>query len=274
MRCRIMGWLSGALAMVAVGCGEAPAPKATADEKSSEVKTASREAIEPVPVDSVATSSETVSDEETPADLAFAKLLAATDAADPDAWSEADQQLLELGSQAVPTLARYLQHADSLARELSVQYLAQLGPAAIGAESALTQALADDSSMVRVNAAAALLAMNASSTEAVAALKTMLNDDNPSVRLPAAISLAGMSTTMNDAIPVLTGLLTDGEPTIRLTAVETLGRLGSKAKASLAAVQELTSDSNDEVRAAAREAVKDIESSASPSDTIPVSGEQ
>ncbi len=247
MRCRRV-WCVVLLA--GLGCGETKTPPSAAANPAKTVPPKNGELLS-------APSSNGRSN--AVADKAFADLLEATHGSNPDAWSAAEKSLTELGAQAVPALARYLAHDDQTARELAVQFLAQLGPDAKGAEPALTKALADDSPMVRVNAAAALLALNASATEAVAALRSMLQDDDASVRLPAAISLAGMSDAVKDAVPVLTELLTAREPSIRQTAAETLGKLGKNAESSLGALQQLESDDNTEVRSAAAAAVNAIE---------------
>lgn len=261
MRCRTM-WC--VILLASFGCGETKAPQSTSVNPAKQPPSTEGKLLEVPSANSRSNAA---------ADQAFADLLEATRSSNPDAWGAADRALKELGAQAVPTLARYLGDDDPTARELAVQFLAELGPDAKGAETALTKALADDSPMVRVNSAAALLAMNESSAEVISALQSMLQDDDPSVRLPAAISLASMSETVSEAVPVLTELLTAQEPGIRQTAVETLGRLGKQAHSSLTALRQLESDENAEVRTAAAAAVKDIESGKeSSSETIPASG--
>ncbi len=207
------------------------------------------------------------------AEAAFAKLRSATEDGNPEAWSDAEQQLIGLGDSAVSTLAGHLSDPDQLSRELAVQFLAQLGPAAQPAANELANALKDDSPIVRVNAAATLLLIEPESTSARDVLSELLAGGDDHVRLTAAISLAGSEASAEDSIKTLTALLAAAEPTIRLTAVETLGRLGKQAESSLPAIERLVDDDNPEIRAAATTAQRRIETGETePSETVPTSG--
>jgi len=268
--CRRAGWV-GLLVLSAIGCnGSGAVPAKVEINKSAPTEAvASRQpdVIEPTPVEDSSQASQVA------AQKAFAELLAASEDSDFESWATAEQALSGLGSAAVPTLAAHLADENPFARELAVQFLAQLGPEAAAAEKELTAALADTSPMVRVNAAASLLAMNESTEAAEEVLKELISSDDPTVRLPAAISLAGFDSTSTDALAALAELLSDSSDSIRLAAVQALGRLGEKAKASLTAVRQLTAETNPEIRTAAQQAARQIEGGVDEtSETIPVGG--
>lgn len=263
-------WKFAGLAIIAAGCNQTspPAPVAESQPSMSSDKA--------VPADRPANNLETDAAPESlaSAETAFTSLVAAAKDSDFDSWTSAEQSLTSLGAQAAPVLAKHLSDDDEFARELAVQFLAQLGPDAAAAEKELTQALADSSPMVRVNSAATLLAINVAKERAEAVLRELMTSDDATVRLPAAISLAGNEAAAEDAVAALTALLgEDHDDSIRVPAVQALGRLGDKAKSSLNAIRMLTSVENAALQTAAREAARQIEGGVDEtSETIPVGG--
>lgn len=265
MRCRGMEWIGCLCLAMSLGCGGTSDSKPRTGDGGESRAAASDSSLLPVPSQDDGKAAI--------AEKAFSGLLAASHDANPDAWAAAEKELTDLGGAAASTLAKHLKDDDPLARELAVQYLAQLGPDAAEAAEELVAALNDSSPMVRVNAAATLLALNASVDAAQSVLSELLASEDPTVRLPAAISLSSIEATTAEAIATLTDLLTASDSSIRRTAVETLGRLGDKATASLGAVKELASDGDSAVRRAAAEAARRIESGTdSTSETIPAGG--
>lgn len=251
------------------GCGGTSPAKPQSDSTAAKGKLATvDQPLEKVPANDPSASKKTAA-----ANEAFSKLVNASEDSNPDEWTQAEAALLALGADAVPALAGHLSDPNPFSRELAAQFLAQLGPAAAGAERQLVKSLTDDSSLVKMNAAAALLSMNSSAKEIAPALQSLLTDPDQSIRLPAAISLAGFDANTDEAVATLTDLLSAPNGSVRLGAVEALGRLGDKALSSRPAVRRLADDDSPEVRTAAATALKRIETGeSSDSKTIPASG--
>ena len=154
---RVMGGVAFGCVMWCVGCGGTSPTLPQAETTSKRKPAVADQPLEQVPAQDAESSQKTAA-----ANQAFSKLVDASQDSDPEEWTQAEAALLELGADAVPALAAHLSDANPFARELAAQFLAQLGPAAARAEAQLVEALADDSSMVRMNAAAALLSMSSS----------------------------------------------------------------------------------------------------------------
>ena len=260
-------WIAGCCLAMSAGCGRSPE---TAKETGTSPSRPVVRDTEMPPADPATTETQR---QTTAALAAFAELVDATQSSDPDAWTTAERKLVDFGASAVPALISRLQDENPLVRELAVQFLAQLGAEAAGAEDTLVKLLADESPVVRVNAASVLLAVNNSTAEAVTTLQDLLSSSDQTVRLTAAVSLVGLETPDLDAMTALTELLHARDWSVRLTAVQTLGRLGDLASGSLSAIQSLQEDDRAEVRRAAALALKQLESPR-PEDrqTIPASG--
>jgi HEAT repeat protein len=139
---------------------------------------------------------------------------------------------------AMPALLKALQVRDVMVRRLAVAAVARFGQAgktalARSAYPVLLKLLAEDgSTLVRREAAAAVVAVDPADGNAVPLLARALRADKE-LRLQAALSLEKMGTVAKAAVPELVGALSDTEPDFRQQVVVTLGSIGPAAKTAV-----------------------------------------
>jgi HEAT repeat protein len=143
--------------------------------------------------------------------------------ADSDVRWRASQQLVQLGTAALPPILTSLNHRNPEVRRLLVGTLGHLGPAA---QSALPELL------------------------------VALHDVNADVRAAAAECLGRIGTATPELVQALIAALSDPNSEVRRYAATSLGRLGSQALAAKTALQVTAiSDAAAKVRSAAQTAV-------------------
>lgn len=190
---------------------------------------------------------------------AFSQLLTAARDNRPEAWSQAEQALQQLGSAAVPTYVAALRGDDPIAREMAVMMLVQLGPPNEEAAEGLTAVLKDASAFVRVNAAAALSTLERPPAEAIETLGALMKDEDETIRVAAATSLGNAGKAAEPALSDLARGLTDSAAVVRTASVASLGRLGEAAERYLSQLKRLTEDEDESVRTAVALAIKQLD---------------
>src|ERR1700741_2536070 len=125
-----------------------------------------------------------------------------------------------------------LKSSDSLERRLAAHALAEIGRTAReAAVPALTEALRDSESFVRVWAAAALARVEPENPDAIPALIAGTRDGIYFVRSLAAWHLGRLGPRhpgIEAAVPELRELLNDNDPSTRAEALVALGNLSGK----------------------------------------------
>jgi HEAT repeat protein len=139
--------------------------------------------------------------------------------------------------------------------------LAQLGPKAAPAFTALTDALEHGNNLVRWRALSAIGAIGGK--RAVLVLMAGLDDEDAWVRETAAQCLGKLGPLAAPAVPRLTLALQDesvGAFSVSYSAAEALGKIGPAAQSAVAELQELAESSkNETLRELAAEAIERIE---------------
>ena len=123
-----------------------------------------------------------------------------------------------------------LKSSDPLERRLAAHALAEIGRTAREAVPALTEALRDSVSFVRVWAASALARIDRI-TDAILALVAGTRDGIYFVRSLAAWHLGRLGPRhpgIEAAVPELSELLNDNDPSVRAEALVALGNLAGK----------------------------------------------
>uniref|UniRef100_A0A7C2K1M4 HEAT repeat domain-containing protein n=1 Tax=Schlesneria paludicola TaxID=360056 RepID=A0A7C2K1M4_9PLAN len=259
---RLSGFMAGMVCAATFGCGGGSPQPAATTPRTAAAPTASSGALpdlQPVPPQAESPDSPSSAAVGTAGEL-FHRWVAAAQANDPEAWSQAEQDLQTVGEQAVPALIPVLSGADPLAREMAVMFLAQLGPQAEPAAEALTGLLNDPSPLVRVNAAGVLTTFENPPESAVTVLVDLLSDEDVNIRTTAAGCLGNVTELSSAALRRLVDGLDDADPRMRAAAATTLSRSGQKAAAALSKLRLLTGDDDEAVRQAATLAVKLIDS--------------
>jgi len=198
--------------------------------------------------------------------------------------SEADQAVRQLGTNAIPTLLRFIGAKDS-ALKLKVIELVQkpnfvhshyaldsdrhrqavqafeiLGDDAKGAVPALIKIynlnISDDSQYA---VAAALGWIGPSARLAIPSLLQGMNGTNFHVRLFSIRALGQIHAESAVIVPALKGQLKDREPTVQMFAIGALGDFGPDAKPAVPALIQLLSNHVINVREGATNALKQID---------------
>jgi HEAT repeat protein len=125
--------------------------------------------------------------------------------------------------------------------------------------------LKDDKSLARNLSIQLLGEMGAKAKSAIPKLKTILKSESHYERILSASSIIGIDKESSDiAIPVLIQELKNDQPYNRQAAVEAIGRLGRDAKKFAANVRILLKDQDENVRDAAKKALISIGASLDP----------
>jgi HEAT repeat protein/S1-C subfamily serine protease len=175
------------------------------------------------------------------ADSLTPALFAAWDDAPADVRESLTEALADVTPEnegAMPVLLQALQVHDVTVRQSAAAAVAQFGQAgkAALAQSAypvLLKLLAEDgSSLVRREAAVAVVAVDPAGQKAVPLLARALRADKE-LRLQAAISLKTMGPAAEAAVPELIAVLKDPEPEFHQQVVAALGGIGPAAKSAV-----------------------------------------
>lgn len=262
-------WMKVALGAGAVwtaGCGGSTTPDpSTVSETPAPIPNAGgtqpateSDGLRPVPaaaeVDQAALDSDTAAARD-----AFQRLLVAAENNRPDDWVAAEEQLKNLGAAIVPALIPALEGDQSLAREMAVMFLAQLGPDAAPAAGALAKLLDDPSPFVQVNAASVLTTLEDPPAAAIQTLVTLLEHPENNLRITAINALGNVPAAGDAAVAALAGCLSDADPIVRQAAAATLGRVGSGAKSALPQLRTLLTDADPAVKEAALFAIRALD---------------
>lgn len=137
---------------------------------------------------------------------------------------------------AVPVLTAACEQKDEETRAEAARYLASLGAPAKGAVPALRKLLADEKTVVQLEAALALVALDPkAASEAVpaltAALKSNTGTDDPHIPVRAANALAELGPAAKAAVPELVRLFDAKNPHVRLTAATAAARIAPEQAA-------------------------------------------
>lgn len=270
---RVADILCGIVCVGLLGCGKTDIqPTAgTASNPADSAATSGVEALpdlQPVPAMADA---DQIAPTNVNARRVFDRWVAAAAANDPAAWTEAEQEMQALGATAVPALVAVLEEGQSLAREMAVMFLAQLGPQAEPAAAALAELLDDESALIRVNAAGVLTTFDGAPDSVVTTLTALLSDADPNIRTTAAGCLGNIAELSPTAIQRLIANLDDPEPRVRAASANTLSRSGTKASSALLKLRQLTADDDEAVRQAATIAARLVDPRQRPanSETVP-----
>jgi HEAT repeat protein len=152
----------------------------------------------------------------------------------------------------VHKLIHQLRSGDIDEKEHAAQALAEMGPAAEPAISALQTTLNDDLPYVRIRSAEALAKIG---MPALPALIHAMKNVNGEVRSIAAKGLGQWGQNDEAAITALTNALHDRELQVRGAAALALGELGTSAESAIPALREAAKDADASVAAKAEEAL-------------------
>ena len=170
----------------------------------------------------------------------------------------ARDDLFFLGRRGVPRLMTALKDPDWSVRTSAAGVLAQLGPEAASAETALIETLKDPDARVRSAAADAVLRVAPSARFNVPVLIAIVNGGESLSRVDAAIALGDLGPLAADAVPALSGALKDPYWAMRVNAANALGSIGPSAATAVPALNEALKDSEPRVRSSAAAALDRI----------------
>lgn len=186
----------------------------------------------------------------------FQALTRAARLGDPESWMVEEEKLKSYGADAVPCLTQALSSDDALDREMGVMFLAQLGPDAGAAATALEHVLDDDSPFIRVNAAALLTIFDDPPAAAIATLLELTAHPEVNLRVTAIGALGNVPESAATTVPKLLRTLQDEDPLVREAVVNTLARLGKPASSTVPQLQALLQDPEPAVKEAALFAIR------------------
>jgi hypothetical protein len=146
---------------------------------------------------------------------------------------------------------------DTTVRVSAAVLLLASGGAAAGASDALTDALSDESSAVRLYSAAAL-AHTAGGESVVPRLLAAAEDEDPIVRAEAIGLIVELGRDRPELIDLLVNALQDVDPDVRGAAADALGSLGRRARPALPSLGALLRDPDETVRERVVRAVRAI----------------
>ena len=128
----------------------------------------------------------------------------------------------------------------------------KVDPASEGAVPVLVEALDDEDSSVRKDAAIALGQIGPASKGAVPVLIGTLKDDDADVREAAVYTLGRIGPAAKEAVPALIETLKDEDIYVRLYTAGALGQIGHAAKDAVPALREALKDPEDRVSSVRR----------------------
>jgi hypothetical protein len=164
-----------------------------------------------------------------------------------------------LGRRALPRLITALKNSDWAERASAAGVLAQFGPDAESAETALINALKDPDPRVTSAAGDAVLRVAPRARFNVPVLIDILNGGGDVTRNDAAGSLRDLGPQAAQAVPALTRALKDPYWALRLNAASALGSIGPAAATAVPALKAALKDSEPRVQSSAAAALERIQ---------------
>ena len=162
------------------------------------------------------------------------------------------------GTEAIPALARGLNHRDSKRRSMSAHLLGRLGPSAAETLPALKEMMrTDENNDVRISAAKAVGLIGKDDREQMAEMLALLADGEEKNRIVAVQAIFPL-VPADLAGPALIRALGDESEKVREEAAESVGKYGRSAKSAIPALVKALMDSSREVREEADEALQRI----------------
>ncbi len=159
---------------------------------------------------------------------------------------------------AVPVLSELVKNEKLHHLPPAILALSNLGPEAKPAVLALMEALNDQESFIRLQAAKALGKIGPGAKVAAPALRTALANEKDYVRLTVAEALWRVNQDP-DAVHVLVQALKDSKDGVRESAAETLAEIGPEARAAIPSLERLITDPSASVRVQAAQALWHID---------------
>lgn len=144
---------------------------------------------------------------------------------------------------------------DPAVRASAAVLLMASGPSAALVTDVLTAALADESHVVQLYSAAALV-KTPGGQSAFGRLMDGLQDADPALRAEAVGLLADASAGRQDVIPALTRALGDVDPEVRGAAADALASIGKPAKSALPTLGPMLRDPDERVQERVQRAVR------------------
>jgi HEAT repeat protein len=166
--------------------------------------------------------------------------------------------LVEIGEDAVPSLAESLQDANPQVRRQAARALIVVGRKAQSAVPILIETLKSDKDKeIRRDVMTVLGSLGGKAQDAIPALLSALKDPDAGVRATAAeaLSMIGVERDTEPIVAVLIDSLNDEAAAVRQEAAEGLGRIGPRAKSGISALTRAMEDSNTAVKKEAHEAL-------------------
>jgi len=154
------------------------------------------------------------------------------------------------GTDDIPDLREKLKTTDPTRRAESAADLGFLGPEAASAATDLTKLLDDDSRMVRMSAAAALLRIKPTNKRGLEVLEKGLSSDDAVTRRHAVRSAGLAGAAAAPLAGKLGELLKDKDPLVRRLALQAIASLGRTASASVQVVTALLDEPESAIDAA------------------------
>jgi HEAT repeat protein len=155
----------------------------------------------------------------------------------------ASTMLAGMGEKVVPYLVRALREDRSDARGRLLTTLGMMGPAAEGAIQDISALLHDQSSTIRVTAAATLVNIDCERRlEAWPTLVAALEGDAFSASM-AASTVGYLGADGAAAVPALIRLLSHSDGEVRLRAISALRNIGPAAQSAIPALDEVAKES-------------------------------
>jgi HEAT repeat protein len=158
----------------------------------------------------------------------------------------------QTGPEMVPTLIGLLSNSDARVREGAARALGQIGLPARSAVKALTAALKDDETTVKVQAALAIWNVDVNAELALPTLNLVFKNVDNADRWEA---VEGIGLIAVEARPVIKGLLDvllnavkDREPAVKVQGVRWLFRRSGRARETATLLHDAVTDRNDLVR--------------------------
>lgn len=150
---------------------------------------------------------------------------------------------------------------DAQRRAWAANALGAMGPKSDATLHALSEALSDESSTVRVNAAKALSALDEADhhrDRILIMLWRIVGDPRDEAQLIAAEALALERYRDDRSVAILVAALKDSSPAMRATAAASLRQFGSRARSAVPALQAALRDTNEMVQHEVRDALATI----------------
>ncbi len=164
--------------------------------------------------------------------------------------------------QAVPALTEAFADSDAAARREILFALGRIGPEDASAVAAIIQAMEDEDENVRYSAVYALGKIGTPAAAGSGALKKNLVSEDAFFRMCSAWALAMVNPHGEDiaklTVPLLVEALKHERAFARIEAADALGRLGEGAGSAAPALQAALQDPDNGVRQAAATALKQI----------------